>query len=1342
MEEAGPSRAADAAVVDADAADDVDRSDRVTGGPGFPAGTQPVPKTAPQAERTVAAIVVITEPSPELASTLRALTRQDVPVAILVVDDASAIDPTPVVAETAPGVFVTRLDAMSGWCAAANSGAELVSGAHWLLICHDDVAPAPDAVRSMLDAAAAAGADIVVPKLVSWADHERLRSVGFAADRSATAIDRVDANELDQGQHDFVSPTVAAHSACILVKAETFARVGGFDPAMSAPMARPSRRRGTSSAEQGRLGASVTAPERGEDLDLCWRIIAAGGIAVVDPGARVAHAERCHRCAEAPDGVDPDVKQRDPAAEALRTLIGRRNRLRTVASVLRGPAMVRGLAALLFQRLVLIGTDLPFPAVRHLVPRLGVRSLLQRRRAVSVLRSRPVQRDATRVKLRDEGKRLESQLSAGAVTLRKVLRTEVAKDSSQALILAGDAVAVGWKRGPIRLISGLLLVTMAALLLGSRKLLGGIHPHGQFVPVPGFGDILRAYGSSWRDIGTGGVAPSPPGLLVAMLSRLAGLGTDRLTGLLTTTFLLPVGVIGAGRLGAAVARSCRERAVGDKPDADLLSMEHSTGVLSTALCAALYGATPVATNAIRNGSWEGLLLFAALPWLLHTILASTGQLVGRRGSDSALSVSFASLVRVGFSLGVLASVAPPVAIVAVVVTLLLWLASLLADGSPMSDDERRGPPRSVLLVGGGALVAIALLGVWVLELVRTPTVLRGAGPTSPPADVSQVLRLTAGPAPDGLLGIGGWLGVGLLVAAVLTLLLVNGRRLWWAVRWWTVSLGFGAAMWSVDRGPLVGLLPSHEVLSVPLALGLVVVITVGLSGVAQDIRRAQFGWRQAALITAVAAAVVTVIPLGWSSRRGDWFGGLSDARRSTEWIADSADSGLFRTVWIGTAPSIDGDANPLPGETARPQSSRVVWVMSGVAPPTVSASWGGSPRRGTVEIANALAAASQRSTFRLGSRIAPAAIRYIVVTGNVGRASERAIVVGGDAGPLRTMLVGLEQQLDLREVQRDDSTIVYENTGWVPRRAVNGQPAFVGAGSRTAVAAVLPAGTLRVADTADPGWRLSVAGAEIPSSPSSPSTPSTASPASDRPTGSAGSAGVAGRPTDIGVSFEQPGGSATLRHRASFGWTLARWLQILLWSGAIVGFLLDWSARRRHLEDLVAEIHSTGGSTDDHLDSDAWDSSLTVEGAFRSDDEVYAEVFADPFGDPSGAPRRRLGRGHDLNVLPDLTDPSGSTIGAEAHATPARGIATADPGDTGGGESLADQLWSEWSARHGRTTPDADEHEQGTDERSTDERSTGEQGTDDAGVTRTGQTKQAPGASGAARRNSPRKDRS
>ena len=70
--------------------------------------------------------------------------------------------------------------------------------------------------------------------------------------------------EVDHGQHDAVRDVFVAPGGCILVRADLFAELKGFD-------------------------AGIVA--MGEDLDLSWRSQVAGSRVVVAPDARVRHRE-------------------------------------------------------------------------------------------------------------------------------------------------------------------------------------------------------------------------------------------------------------------------------------------------------------------------------------------------------------------------------------------------------------------------------------------------------------------------------------------------------------------------------------------------------------------------------------------------------------------------------------------------------------------------------------------------------------------------------------------------------------------------------------------------------------------------------------------------------------------------------------------------------------------------------------------------------------------------------------------------------------------------------------------------------------------------------------------
>ena len=94
------------------------------------------------------AIVVCHDPGDWFEETLAALGQQTYPaLSVLVIDTASEHDPTPRIAAVLPDAHVHRLDHDPGFGAAVNQGAELVEGAAFYVLCHDDIAPEPDAVR-------------------------------------------------------------------------------------------------------------------------------------------------------------------------------------------------------------------------------------------------------------------------------------------------------------------------------------------------------------------------------------------------------------------------------------------------------------------------------------------------------------------------------------------------------------------------------------------------------------------------------------------------------------------------------------------------------------------------------------------------------------------------------------------------------------------------------------------------------------------------------------------------------------------------------------------------------------------------------------------------------------------------------------------------------------------------------------------------------------------------------------------------------------------------------------------------------------------------------------------
>jgi GT2 family glycosyltransferase len=182
----------------------------------------------------VVAVVVARDPGPWFEEAMASVAGQDYPnLEILVIDADSPEEVKPRVARAAPGAFVRRLAEDPGFGAAANEVLEVVDGAAFYLLCHDDVALAPDAVRILVEEAFRSNAAVVGPKLVDWEHPRQLLQVGQGMDHAGYGVPLVERGELDQSQHDAVRDVFTVPAPCVLVRADLFTEIGGFDEGIS-----------------------------------------------------------------------------------------------------------------------------------------------------------------------------------------------------------------------------------------------------------------------------------------------------------------------------------------------------------------------------------------------------------------------------------------------------------------------------------------------------------------------------------------------------------------------------------------------------------------------------------------------------------------------------------------------------------------------------------------------------------------------------------------------------------------------------------------------------------------------------------------------------------------------------------------------------------------------------------------------------------------------------------------------------------------------------------------------------------------------------------------------------
>ena len=448
----------------------------------------------------VVVVVVTRNPGAFLEEAMAGLGAQDYPaLSVLVVDAGSTHDPTARVAAALPTAFVRRIGGDPGFGEAANEVLSAVQGATFFLVCHDDVVLDPSAIRVMVEEAFRSNAAIVGPKLVSFDEPDVLLEVGRSIDRLGGSHTGIEPGEVDQEQHDGVRDVFYVSSAAMLVRADLFNELGGFDP--------------------------DTFPGS-EDLDLCWRARLAGARVMVAPDASGRHRE----AAQLRDTRD------SPSARELA-----RCRVRVVFTAYSAGTLLRlvpvGLAVTMLEALVLVPTRRrgdAFSAARAWWWNLAHFGRLRnaRRRAQSMRRVH-------------DGELRELQVGASA-RLGVFLSHHNADERMQSLTERGRDIADAAGelfRHPASAVMGVFFVLVLA---GSRGLFShGVPALGTFARWPGVGDLVGELTSAWRHTGLGSTAAPPP-----VLGMMAALGTVLLgaTGLAQT--LVVVGAFVLGALGA------------------------------------------------------------------------------------------------------------------------------------------------------------------------------------------------------------------------------------------------------------------------------------------------------------------------------------------------------------------------------------------------------------------------------------------------------------------------------------------------------------------------------------------------------------------------------------------------------------------------------------------------------------------------------------------------------------------------------------------------------------------------------------------------------------------------
>jgi GT2 family glycosyltransferase len=984
----------------------------------------------------VVAVIVAHDPGQWFDETLASFASQDyAELSVLVLDCASTEDLTVRVAASLPSAYVRRFEQNQGYGATSNEVRSMVDGASYFLFCHDDVALFPDTVHLLVEEAFRSNAGIVSPKVVSWDDPDRLVHVGMTVDKGGSVTDRVQPNEIDHGQHDAVRDVFVAPGGCTLVRADLFEELGGFDPLIVA---------------------------MGEDLDLCWRAQVAGARIIVVPDARVRHLEVMASGARPIEAslvgashgkhrhsVTLQELQRRHELHAAFKCYGVFHLLRVVPQILvltLGELMVaavagnrnrvRAVTAAWRWNFQHIGDTRRQRRQVQSLRRLGDKEIRQLQVSGSARLSAYVSRVLQlgfRGAHADELASPVGPAEAGfSGVIEEFVESDPAPGQRRQAPFDQEALASirGRLTGRVRLLSW--LIAAFVVIVGSRSLLTGSIPTiGQFVPFPNWSSTFAQFGAGWHPSGVGSTAPASPAFALV-----GGLGTVLIGAMGLTQKVLIFACIPLGAWG-------------------MVRLLRPFGSQRASLVAGIvYLAVPVPYDALALGRLGSLVAYAGAPWVFGHLFRFTGispfapapgvfpartraevasRGPGRRRSRSnagrpaggrwlARHRTLRGVLLLGVLEAILVSFVPAAAIVVVLAGAAIAVSSIVL-GQPFT------AARALWLSLGSTVVAGVLCLPWLIGVLSTGRGAIGvfgvAGPTSGAASWGDLLRFSVGPIGNSPLA---W-AFGL--AAVLPLLLARGPRFGWAGRCWSIALVFWFAAWVIGRGWTGSLAIDPAVLLGPAAAAISMAIGLGIAAFEEDLPSSTFGWKQLATVGAAAAIAVGAIPTLASALPGRWDLPQNDFSQTVGWMHANTKAGGFRVLWLGDPRALNqgswsaGDG--LAYATSEDGAPNASWLWSATGP--------GPARR----LANAVNQARSGRTDQLGSMLAPAGVRYVVVVSAL--APIIAQVQSPTSYPTPSDLTpALANQLDLQSVFTESGISVYQNNAWVPERSAVASP--------------------------------------------------------------------------------------------------------------------------------------------------------------------------------------------------------------------------------------------------------------------------------------------------------------
>jgi len=719
----------------------------------------------------------------------------------------------------------------------------------------------------------------------------------------------------------------------------------------------------------------------GEDLDLCWRAHAVGARVRVVPRAKAKHIESVgHR-------ISSGFKRKLATRHRLRTVLS------TVGSKSRFTTVPIAVLLIIMETLYALFNG----RRRHAREVFG--ALTWNMSRMRSARRRRKQLDGFR-KLTD--KEIRKKQVSGSAKISDFWRQKFEMGQSRLDSVLSNPTSAADPSSSFHSVM-IFIVTLVILLFASRGIIfGGYKVFGQIPAITNTQGILREWFGGWRSAGTGGPGNPPLAYLILGSIRILFFWSPGLFQKLLIIVPMFVGFWGGTRIARPFG-SARLRSI----------------------AGAAYVLNPIVFYIIRAGRWDSLVIWAAAPFLISSLMkiGDIEPFAQKADSEDSFFVPRTfpvKVLRYGMLVAFVATFAPSVIVVAVIIALALAFVSTI------NLEAFRGFIFSAI----AAILVPAVLHIpWSYDIARSFSWNWLVGSKSSESSQLSILDIVlfrtadseglAATEFDFTLQVLTVAGLVLPVFALIATITAKSRSTRIIFVGWALSIVMWILIWLENVELLPIKLPAAESLLAPTLIGLILIVVSVSVDFEQAYLKSVSRLKHLTTTAGVIGLLVVFVGGATISLSGRW--GMPDLPRRTavtnlyanaDSLADDEIPVKGRILWVG-------DPSVVPVDTLESELGVNYAITDEFV--DIRNKWVSGPVGSSAGVGKQIDLASSGSTASLGKLLAPYGIEFVVVAEQLAR-DYQVNEIDVDVKS------GLSSQLDLEIDQAGSSNfVVYKN---------------------------------------------------------------------------------------------------------------------------------------------------------------------------------------------------------------------------------------------------------------------------------------------------------------------------